>query len=29
MNVGKVFYAKNRREWRAWLSRHHTSDDEI
>jgi len=23
MKVGKTFYARNRREWRAWLARHH------
>lgn len=29
MNIGKTFYAKNRREWRAWLAKHHTSAKEI
>src|SRR2546430_15870037 len=29
MNVGKTLYAKNRREWRAWLSRHHRTAPEI
>src|SRR3989449_4211450 len=29
MNVGKTFYAKNRREWRAWLSKHHRTAPEI
>ena len=29
MKVGKTFYAKNRREWRAWLSKHHRAAPEI
>ena len=29
MKVGKTFYARNRREWRAWLARHHKSAPEI
>jgi len=29
MQLGKTFYAKNRREWRAWLSRHHKTAPEI
>jgi len=29
MNVGKTFYARNRREWRAWLARHHKTAPEI
>jgi len=29
MNVGKTFYATNRREWRAWLSKHHRTAPEI
>ena len=29
MNVGKTFYAKSRREWRAWLAKHHKSMSEI
>jgi len=29
MNVGKTFYPRNRREWRAWLSKHHKTDREI
>lgn len=29
MNVGKTFYAKNRREWRAWLAKHHATAAEI
>src|SRR2546426_3380327 len=29
MNVGKTFYAKNRREWRGWLSKHHRTAPEI
>lgn len=29
MRVGKTFYAKNRREWRAWLARHHATAPEI
>jgi uncharacterized protein YdeI (YjbR/CyaY-like superfamily) len=29
VNVGKTFYAKNRREWRAWLAKHHKTAREI
>jgi uncharacterized protein YdeI (YjbR/CyaY-like superfamily) len=29
MKLGKTFYAKNRREWRAWLARHHRTAPEI
>jgi uncharacterized protein YdeI (YjbR/CyaY-like superfamily) len=29
MKVGKTLYAKNRREWRAWLARHHKTAPEI
>ena len=29
MNVGKTFYATNRRDWRAWLSKHHRTAPEI
>src|SRR5881628_205284 len=29
MNVGKTFYATNRREWRGWLSKHHRTAPEI
>ena len=29
MNVGKTYYAKNRREWRAWLAKHHKTAAEI
>ena len=29
MKVGKTFYAGNRREWRAWLARHHKTAPEI
>jgi len=29
MQVGKTVYAKNRREWRAWLAKHHTTAPEI
>ena len=29
MNVGKTFYAKNRREWRSWLAKHHSTAPEI
>ncbi len=29
MKIGKTLYVKNRREWRAWLARHHTSTTEI
>ena len=29
MDVGKTFYAKNRREWRSWLAKHHSSAREI
>ena len=29
MKVGKTFYARNRREWRSWLARHHKTAPEI
>lgn len=29
MKLGETLYAKNRREWRAWLSRHHKTAPEI
>ena len=29
MNVGRTFYAKNRKEWRAWLAQHHNTAREI
>src|SRR2546428_6078555 len=29
MNVGKTLYAKNRKEWRTWLAKHHKSAAEI
>src|SRR2546428_13886166 len=29
MNVGKTLYAKNRKEWRTWLAKHHKSATEI
>jgi len=29
MKLGKTFYAKNRREWRSWLARHHRAATEI
>ncbi len=29
MDVGKTFYAKNRKEWRAWLAKHHRTAPEI
>ena len=29
MNVGRTFYAKNRKEWRAWLAQHHKTAREI
>ena len=29
MELGKTFYAKNRRLWRAWLARHHKRAPEI
>lgn len=29
MKVGKTLYAKNRREWRAWLARYHATAPEI
>jgi uncharacterized protein YdeI (YjbR/CyaY-like superfamily) len=29
VNVGKTLYAKNRREWRAWLAKHHRAAPEI
>lgn len=29
MKVGKTLYAKNRKEWRAWLAKHHKNAGEI
>lgn len=29
MQLGKTLYVKNRREWRAWLSKHHRTAPEI
>src|SRR5437773_8110557 len=29
MNLGKTFYAKNRKEWRAWLAQHHRAAPDI
>ena len=29
MKLGKTLYVKNRREWRAWLSKHHGTAPEI
>jgi uncharacterized protein YdeI (YjbR/CyaY-like superfamily) len=29
MNIGKTLYAKNRKEWRSWLAKHHKSASEI
>jgi len=29
VNVGRTFYAKNRKEWRAWLAQHHNTAREI
>jgi uncharacterized protein YdeI (YjbR/CyaY-like superfamily) len=29
MEIGKTLYVKNRREWRAWLSKHHRTRDDI
>lgn len=29
MKVGKTLYAKNRKEWRAWLAKHHATAPEI
>jgi uncharacterized protein YdeI (YjbR/CyaY-like superfamily) len=29
VRVGQTFYAKSRREWRAWLARHHRAAPEI
>ncbi|MGH2609981.1 MAG: YdeI/OmpD-associated family protein [Gemmatimonadales bacterium] len=29
MKLGQTFYAKNRREWRRWLSQHHRTAPEI
>jgi uncharacterized protein YdeI (YjbR/CyaY-like superfamily) len=29
MKVGRTFYARNRQQWRAWLSKHHDSRKEI
>jgi uncharacterized protein YdeI (YjbR/CyaY-like superfamily) len=29
VNIGKTLYVKNRREWRAWLTKHHKTAREI
>lgn len=29
MKVGKTLYAKNRRQWRSWLAKHHKTEREI
>lgn len=29
MHLGKTFYAKNRKEWRAWLAKHHKTAPDI
>jgi uncharacterized protein YdeI (YjbR/CyaY-like superfamily) len=29
MKLGKTFYARNRKAWRAWLAKHHAKADEI
>ena len=29
MKIGRTFYAKNRRQWRSWLAKHHKTHDEI
>ena len=29
MKLGKTLYAKNRKEWRAWLAKHHATAKEI
>ena len=29
MNIGKTFYAANRKQWRAWLAKNHRSEPEI
>ena len=29
MKVGKTLYARNRKEWRGWLAKHHTAAAEI
>jgi uncharacterized protein YdeI (YjbR/CyaY-like superfamily) len=29
MNIGKTFYAANRKQWRAWLVKNHRSEHEI
>jgi uncharacterized protein YdeI (YjbR/CyaY-like superfamily) len=29
MEIGQTFYARNRREWRAWLAKHHKTAPEI
>ena len=29
MQVGKTLYVRNRREWRAWLAKHHKTAPEI
>ena len=29
MNIGKTFYAENRKQWRSWLAKNHRSEPEI
>ena len=29
MNIGKTFYAANRKQWRSWLAKNHRSEHEI
>ena len=29
MNIGKTFYAANRKQWRSWLAKNHRSEPEI
>ena len=29
MNIGKTFYAANRKQWRSWLAKNHQSEPEI
>jgi uncharacterized protein YdeI (YjbR/CyaY-like superfamily) len=29
MNIGKLFYAKTRKEWRSWLAKNHDKEKEI
>jgi uncharacterized protein YdeI (YjbR/CyaY-like superfamily) len=29
MNIGKTLYAKNRKQWRSWLAKHHRTSSEI